>query len=180
MRLSIFALLGLTIFLTSCNSTKSISNFYHAHKREKGTVNFRIPGFLIWMGTGIAYESIKEPETRAGMKIAKKIKGLRFMVNEDANTIPQEEVHALLANLRQDKFEDLLYVKDQETTFTLMIKEKKEKIKRIFLLVQEPDEFVLMEVKTSLKIKDIQKLIKSFQKEIKIEKPKEKIKLDQA
>jgi hypothetical protein len=175
MRLLTIAFIGLAIFLSSCSSTKSVSGFYHAHKRDEGTVNFRVPGFLIWLASGIAYESVDEPETRAGLAVAKKIKGMRVMVNEDRNEIPAEEVNQLISNLRKDRYEDLFYVKDGSTTFSLMVREKREKIKRMFILVQEPDEFVLMELKTSLKIKDIQELIKSFKEEIKIEKPKEKV-----
>lgn len=175
MRYITIALLGAAIFLSSCSSTKSVSGFYHAHKRDEGTVNFRVPGFLIWLAAGIAHQSVKEPETRAGLAVAKKIKGMRFMVNEERNHIPADEVAQLISNLRKDNYDDLFYVKDGATTFSLMIREKRDKIKRMFILVQEPDEFIMMEMKTNLKIRDIQELIKSFKKEIKIEKPKEKV-----
>lgn len=174
MKLSAMIVLCLAFLLSSCSSTKSVSGFYQAHKREKGVLNFTLPGWLIWLGTGIAHESVKEQEAKVALQLAKKVKRLRFMVMEDKNTASHTEISSLVSNLRKDNFEDLIYVKEGTTTFTFMIREKKDKIRNLFFLVSEDDELVMMEMKSNLRYSDISKLIKQFSKELKIDKPLKK------
>lgn len=151
--------------LVSCSSTKSVSGFYHANKKD--AVNFTVPGWLIWFGTGIANEYVKDPEIKAGLAIAKKVKRVRLLVKEKENQVPASDVATLVNNLRNDHFEDLIYVKDGTTTFSMMIREKKDKIRNLFILVHEPDQLMMIEMKTRLRYKDIRNLIHSFKKEIK-------------
>ncbi len=140
--------------------TKSINKFYKKYKKKKNTVNFTIPGWLIDIGAGIGKLAVDEPEEKAALKLAKKIQKVRILVIEEGNPTQKKDRVKLIRNLQvKDTFDPLLQVRDGEMNVQIMVREKKEKLKNFFILVNEPDEFVMLSLKTKLKMKDINKLI---------------------
>lgn len=174
MKSRILPLLGLAILLSSCGGNREISQFYHKHKRGKDVTNFTVPGWLIWFGTGLANEFVKKPDEKAALRIAKEIKQIRLLVAEDQQVIPEAEVTQLISNLKKDNFEDLIYVKDGETQFSMMIREKNKRIKNLFILVNDKGDLVMISLKANLHYNEINRLVKSFGKKLKLEKPLKK------
>lgn len=172
MKTQLFLFLICTMFLTSCGSSKPINDFYRKHKDTEGVKSFSMPGWLVWVGTGMAYHSVYDAETRLGLKLAKKVKHLQFMQSEAETGIPRAEIQALINDLREKSFEDLLYVRDGQSHVSIMIRDTEEKLKNIFILVDEPDEFTLFSMKSSLKYEDLSKLISHYINDFNGEKKK--------
>ncbi len=161
----------ISILLASCGGSRHINQVYHDFNRfDEGVTKFRVPGWLIWLGSGIVHEGTKDQDLKSALQIVKKIKGIRFMVVEKENAISKGQVNGLINNLRQSSYEDLFYIKDGNSTVSFMIREKNEKVKNLLIVVSEPDNFVLTHIKTKIKYSDLSKLIKKYQKEMKIEK----------
>lgn len=137
--------------------------FYRQHKRLENVRNFKIPGWLIWVGSGIAYDITKNEETKALLKVGRKVKKLRLMIAEDNNPIPAAHISNFVTESRQNGFADLIYVRDGETTVNIIGKIKKDnKFRELVFLVSENDEFVFFHMKSNIKMKDVQELINTF------------------
>lgn len=171
---NLLLIIFLCSFSISAQSQKrTIKNFYHQHKKEEGMRNFVIPGFLVWLGTGVANEIVDEEEAKIFLKFAKKFKTMRFLAQEDGNSITQEEYNQLVAGAKKGNYEELISVKDKGKTFHIMGRGKKDKLKNLLILVSSEDTFVMMSMKTKIKVKDLNRLINDL---MELERVREKIK----
>lgn len=162
--------------LASCGGSRHMNKIYHEYNRfDEGVTKFRVPGWLFWLGSGIAYESLDDEDAKRAMTIVRKIRGMRLLVVEKENDISKAKIKGMLSGLRQDRFEDMFYIQSGQSTVSFMIREKDDKIKNLLIVVNEPDNFVMTHIKTRIKYEDLSKLIKKYQKEMKIEKAIEKI-----
>lgn len=163
-----------SISISAQSQNRSIKNFYHTHKKEDGMRNFVIPGFLIWFSTGVANEMVDEEEAKIFLKFAKKFKTMRFLVQEDENTITQEEYNHLVAGAKKGNYEELISVKEKGKTFHIMGRGKRDKLKNLLILVSSEETFVMMSMKTKIKTKDLNRLINDL---MELEKVREKLKI---
>lgn len=137
-------------------------DFYRQHKRLENVRNFKIPGWFMWFGTGIAYDIVKNEEVKAALRVGRKIKKMRLMIAEENNPIPAENVSNFVSESRRSGFDDLIYVRDGETTVNIMGRIKKDKFRELVFMVSEADEFVFFHMKSNIRMKDIQELINHF------------------
>lgn len=135
-------------------------------------MNFTVPGWLVWFGSGIANEIVKDEDIKVGLRLARKVKKLRFMIAEEHNPITQSEINSFVRQLKQNNgFEDLVYVREENTNVNILVRDKKEKIRDIVILVSEDDEFIYFNMKSKIKYKDIAEVVNHFlKKELGIEK----------
>ncbi len=168
----LFLALGFA-FLASCGSPPSVQRFYDQHKRQAGVKNFTIPGWLIDVGTGIARPFVRDPEARRALRLARKVNKLQVMIDEDGHQVSAAEVSAFTGRARKEGFEDLIMVRDKETRVNIMVREQKDKLRHLLVLVRDDADFVFLNLKTSIRIEDIAELVNDLlQKELE-EKPGE-------
>lgn len=160
--------------ISAQSQNRSIKNFYHTHKKEDGMRNFVIPGFMIWFGTGIANEMVDDEEAKVFLKFGKKFKTMRFLVQENENTITKEEYNELVAGAKKGNYEELISVKEKGKTFHIMGRGKKDKLKNLLILVSAEDTFVMMSMKTKIRTKDLNRLINDL---MELEKVRKKLKI---
>lgn len=154
--LSLFAALFL---MSSCGVPNAGSEFYHAHKRKEGVRNVALPGWLIYTSTSFAHDIVEEEETRVVLQIAKKVKKMQLMFDEDGGAIEQADVRAFQEHLRSRRFEDLVYVRAEDTTVSFMVRSKKDKLRDLIVLVHAEDDFVFMNMRTNIRIKHLARMI---------------------
>lgn len=160
-------------FVTNVLMAQPAADFYRQNKRLEGVRNFKIPGWLVYFGTGISYDIIKNEETKEILQLARKIGKMRIMIAEDTNPIPVAAVNNLVADSRSSGFEDLVFVRDGETTVSIMGKIKKDKFKRLMILVNDDADFVFFEMKSRIRVKDITELINIATKKTPLKKKNE-------
>lgn len=160
----IFLLSLLTLLLSSCGSSRSVNSFYRENKRREGVQNATIPGWLIYIGTGLAHDMVRDEKARVALQFGSKIKRLRFMSTEEASPIPQADVDAFIQGIRLDGFEDLILVRDKESTVSFMVRGKKDKLRDIVVLVHSDSEMVFVNMRTSIRMQDISRLVSHFMK----------------
>lgn len=136
--------------------------FYKAHKKKPGVFNARIPSFLIWFGGGLAYNSVNDPEAKAAIRLAKKVKGLRVLTVESDNVIAKEDINSFLQEMREGPFEDLIFVKEADTRVQILGRASSKRLKELTILVEESGSFTYVTAKTNLKSKDVSRLINSI------------------
>jgi len=161
-RLFILLITLLPVALSSCGSPRSVSSFYHENKRKAGVRNMTIPGWALYLGTGIAHDIVKEEDALLALRLGKKIKKLQFMYSETAESISSTDVQHFIAEARNDNYEDLILVRDGETTVNIMVVEKKEKLRHLLILINDEADFVFLNMRSNIKIKDISKVINHY------------------
>jgi hypothetical protein len=172
MKKSILAICVL-LFISNMILAQPAANFYRQHKRLEGVKNFKIPGWLVYFGTGITHDIVKNEETKSILKLARKVGKMRIMIAEETNPIPVSAVNNLVTESRSGGYEDLIYVRDDETTVSIMGKIKKDKFKRLLFLVNDGSDFIFFEMKSRIRVKDITELINLATKKTPLEKKKE-------
>ena len=168
MKYPIFFALVLTSFMiSSCGTPNSVAGFYQKHKRKDGVRNVKLPGWVIWVGGGLAYNSVKEDEVKELLRFAKKIKKMRFMLAEEASAISAEDINSFVKEIKKNQYEDLLFVQDKGTRVNMLVKNKNDKLKDIvFLVKDDEDQFVFFSMKSSIKVDDIADLIRTLSSDI--------------
>ena len=155
-------LLSFLIAAATLPAQNPVKHFYQDHKRLEGVKNYQVPGWLIWLGTGIARPFVNEPDARAALKLAKRVKKLRLLIAEDENPLPAGAVEDFVATSRQQQFEDLIYVRDGDTHVNILVRDKKEKIREMIILIDEPGSLVFLGLKTKIRYQDISRLIEDI------------------
>lgn len=163
----------LMVALSSCGTPKNTAQFYQAHKNRPGVTNFKLPGWLVWFGGGIAYNSIKDEDAKAALRIGRKVGKMRLMASENGTVIPPAEVNAFLSNIKQNGFDELIYVKHESSIVNVMVRDRKNKIRNVLLLVNDQDGFVFLDLKTRIKYDEISDLINYFIRKDKEERKEE-------
>jgi hypothetical protein len=137
-------------------------HFYQDFKRTKGVMNLSLPGWLVWVGGGLAYNSVNDPEAKAILKLAKKLKRVRFLYSEEATHIPQAAWAGLNYQLDQSGYDPLLEIREGDTRVTVTGKTKGETFRRLIVLVRDGDEMVFLQAKSNIKIQHITRLIQEL------------------
>lgn len=140
----------------------AINSFYRNHKRDKGTMNIGLPGWLIRFGAGVARPFVKDPEAKIALRFAKKIKKMKLLVNEEESTITTGQYLQLVSEAKSNDYEQLIMVHDGDEQVCIMANEKKDVIKGMLILVKESDSFVMLSLKTKFKMEDVNKLIEDI------------------
>lgn len=154
-----FISLVLILLLSSCSVPNAGSSFYQAHKHKKGVRNFALPGWLIYTGTGFAHDIVQEEEVRVLMQVAKKVKKVQFMLDEGNGVISQAELRVFQQHLHDRQFDDLLYVRSEDTTVSFMVRARKDKLRDLIVLIHADEDFVFLNMRTNIKVKNIAQLI---------------------
>ena len=155
-------LLLFAVAFSSCSSPRTPAQFYHTHKVNQGVKNFNLPGWLVWMGSGIAKPMVKNPEAKAALKLAKKTGTIRILVSEENSLVSNSEINTFVSNIKRSGYEDLIQVRQGQTVVNILARDKKDKLRNLLILVKEEDTFVFLDMKTRIKYKDLAELINGY------------------
>ncbi|MCB0643719.1 MAG: DUF4252 domain-containing protein [Phaeodactylibacter sp.] len=153
----LFCLSLLPFFMQA--QTRSLNNFYHTYKHAENAHAFTIPGWVMKLGAAIGKKHVDGDVERQALKMVKKVKKLRLLVMEDYNLVTPQALNGLVDGVSSEKFEEALTVRTGDTRVHFFMRDKKDKIKNLLILVSEADTFVLFSAKTKLKYEDISELI---------------------
>jgi uncharacterized protein YjiK len=148
---NLILLLLLAAPLALLAQNKNIESFYNKYMNQQNVTNINLEGWILNM----ASEYIDEDSGEAFLKDVSK---LRIMVMEDGNLVKPDEYNGLISSLRSDNFEELMTVRDGETKVNLYAQQKDGIISNAVMMVNEPDEFVLLSLEGAIKLEDLQNL----------------------
>lgn len=162
-------ILTLALLGGNLSAQNSVGDFYQKFKKQENVTNFKLPGWLVWIGTGLVYNSIRNEETRTWLRLSRKMGKIRLLQCENSNSITQEDVSALVSSLKSGNagYDDLVYVRNEDSNFNVMIREgAKGRLKELLLVGSDDGETVLFSAKTRLKMKDINEVLDYYLKEL--------------
>ncbi len=149
--------------------TLKANSFYHKYERSEDITKFSIPGWIIDIGVAIAKNSVEDEDELAALKLAKKIQKLRFIVMEGENEVTAKEYQKLKNSFLKSDFEPLISIRDEGTNLNILLKEKKGMLKHFVILIAEEEEFIFLNMKTKIKIEDINKVMQLLKDDFNID-----------
>lgn len=152
------------------SQTRITNSFYDKYKRYEGVMNFSFPGWLFDFGAKIAKPFAENEEDKAAIDIIKKIEKVNLLVMENANVIPKVDYEKFVRDLKKfDRFENLISVKEKDNLVNILIREENKRIKNLVIAVSEKDNFVLISLKTDLKLEALNEIIKEATRKMEIQ-----------
>lgn len=136
--------------------SNALQQFYKKYKGEGETFSLSLSGWIV----RLAANHVEEKPAR---EVLKKVKHLRVMIMEDHNPVPADAFKQLLKDLRGEKFEDLMQIRDGGDLVQFMVKEKGDTINELLLLVHGDDEFVIIGLNGLFKYEELNDLMIEFE-----------------
>ena len=150
MKYLIISLLLLCPFL-NFGQAKPIINFYNKYKNQENVKDISIQGWLIKLASQFS-------DSESGEQLLKKITKIRVLVMDEGNLVTPSEHKSLLNAIKSSNFEQLMQMRDKDQHIDFYLREKGETITDVAVIVQSPDNFVLLSLEGLLKFSDLKKL----------------------
>ena len=137
--------------------TRTLDKIYNTFDQFDGVVKLELPGWVV--KKGIEIDEIDDEGLNEGIKtLAKHIKKLRILVVEDRTATTEIDFAEIMPSLRKESFEDYLMVREGKTRVNLMVREKRNKIRNILLLVDAEEELVMLSMKTKIRRHELEEI----------------------
>lgn len=145
----IITLLASPLFIFAQNA--AIEQFYNKYTELENVTNITIEGGMLKF-----IASYVDDET--GEKLVDKVTKLRLMIMDDSELVSKSDRQALRKGIRQQKFEDLMQIRDGNSKINILIQEQGDKVTNVLLLVDDEDSFILLSLEGSLDWEDFNHL----------------------
>ena len=150
MKKIILAIAILAIPFLATSQHESIEKFYDKYVKNEKVTDISLNGWILSLASKMTEED--------GTEILQKITKLRIMVAEDKNIVTKTDIKQLMKDVRKNKFEDLITVRDEGTRVNFMIREEGKNITNVLVIVHGDDEFILLSLEGNLNWEDLNEL----------------------
>ena len=165
-KLLFFFCLSLLVPIFTEAQTQSLNKFYRKYKRGKESVKFTLPGVVFKLGAAKGKNHVEGEAQKEAVKLAKGIKKMRLLVIEEYNPVTNVDYSDLIQGLQSEGIEEMITVRTDGTRVYLLMREKKEKIKNLLILVSSEDSFVMVSAKTKLKLDQVVEVVNQAMQEM--------------
>lgn len=156
---SIVLALFMGLALTANTQSMTFDSLCNHLNMEQGDVEIKVPGWLLRMGVSIAAQDDEIGMTLQALKKGLKKAHIVVMNNKD---IPRHTYNRMLNEFRGDGFEEYVAVRDGASRVQIMLKEKKECIRNMLIMVHdECGEFVAVDLKTRITYDELEDMLAS-------------------
>lgn len=145
------------LFISAFGAYAQDYGLYWKYKDYDG-IAVTVPSVAIDMGSWFVDE-------KSDRVLLRKINKVRVLVFEDYSPVTQKDLKKFDRKAKRKHLEDLVYVREGKTHVRIMAKEKKNVIRKVVVLVQSPDEFVLVSAKGHFRLDDINRVIDKYGKD---------------
>lgn len=104
-------------------------------------------------------------EEKSDRMLMRKINKVRVMAFEDNNPVTERDIKRFDRKARRRHLEDLIYFREGKTHVRILAKDRRNAIRKVVVLVQSPEEFVLVSVKGRFRWDDINKVLDKYGKD---------------
>lgn len=155
-------LLICAIGLLSCLGMQAQDQgLYWKYKDYDGAISFTVPRWAIHAGSWFL-------DKKQDRKMLRKVRKVRVLVFEDQNApVSKRDVQRFTQKAERRGLEPLLTVREGQTRVEVWAKDRRNALRKIVVLVREPETFALVSLRTKLKIDELGQLIKQLPKEFK-------------
>lgn len=152
--------------MTMQAQNKEIRKLYRTAKRSEQTQKIKLPGILLDIGLLFAKKDIKaEPAGKEVYRSIKKFNKFRLVASDDKEFLSDKKTLNLSSRVRS-KMELLISIQTPDDKFNFLIKERKSKIKKIVILGNLEDSFILLAANCNISLSQLNKIIQTYSKDI--------------
>ncbi len=151
----------LILCLSGINLFAQDRGLYWKYKDYDGAIALTVPRWIIHTGSWFADE-------KAQRKLIRKVRKVRVLVFEDQDSpVTKRDVEKFSKKARKRHLESMLTVREDQTRVEVWAKERRNKLRKVVILVREPETFALVSFRTKMNIDEIGQLLKDLPKEFK-------------
>lgn len=145
-----------TVFAQS----KTVESFRAKYSEDRDAKSVSVSGSLFELVSKIAAYD-EDEEAQAMSRIASNIEQFRLLsIPLVKSGFSHEDVDKMRKDLKGEKYEELMTVKEGLNRVYFMTQGNDDQIKNMVVLIKEDDEFVVMDIDGTLEMKDISYLAK--------------------
>jgi formylglycine-generating enzyme required for sulfatase activity len=133
---------------------------YWKYKDYDGSISFTIPRFLVDMGALF----VKEHDDRNWLLKVHKVRTMVF--TEKENPVTAKDWARFNAKAKRRHLDELLTVRQGKDQVRIMAKERGNAIRKIVVIVSNPDDFFMVTLKGKLRWDDINGILNKYGKDI--------------
>ena len=156
-------LIALTLFFLASIITygqSSVEKFHNKYREDRDATSVTITGGLFKLLGDIA-EYGEDEDSEAVARIAKGINSLHVLsVPMFDSGLSFNEIRQLRADLASEKYEELMNVREGHETVNVLAQGSEDEVRNMIILVQDMDEFALINIDGRLSMKDLAYLAK--------------------
>ena len=154
-------LLGFALCLFSLDLSAQDYGLYWKYKDYDGAIALSVPRWVIHAGSWFVDE-------KAERKLMRKVRKARVLVFEDQDSpVTKRDMEKFTRKARRKGLESMLSVREKQTRVEVWAKERRNKLRKVVIFVNEPETFALVSLRTKLNIDEIGALLKDLPKEFK-------------
>lgn len=132
---------------------------YWKYKDYDGAISITAPRWVIHAGSWFV-------DKKADRKLVRKVRKARVLVFEDQNNpVSELDMQRFYQKAKRRNLEELLTIRDKETRVWVWAKERRNAIRKVVVLVREPETFALVSVRCKLKFDELGELLNRIPKE---------------
>ncbi|MBK9337113.1 MAG: DUF4252 domain-containing protein [Lewinellaceae bacterium] len=149
------------LILTLSGASLSAQDYamYWKYKDYDGAVAVTAPRWAIHIGSWFLGE-------KTDRKMLRKVRKARVLVFEGGNLpVSEYDMQRFYHKAKQRNLEELLSVRSADTRVLVLAKERRRALRKIVVLVREPETFALITLRGKLRYEDIGKLLERIPKE---------------
>lgn len=146
----LFLLAVLCLSATSFAQSKSIENFYQQYKNSSEVNQFNLSGGLLKM--------MVSGEDKEDGNLLERVTNLRLMIMDDGSLVKRNDYRQLLKNLKKEKFEELMQIKDQGSSVDFFFREDGDMVTDVIISVHDEGGFILLSLEGLFKFSDLNDL----------------------
>ena len=135
--------------------SKSVDAFKNKYKDDRDATVVTLQGNIFKLIGSIAEYSDDE-DAKALSKVADGIKSMQILALPKYETgLDSEEIKALKSNIKKESYEELMNMKEGRETVVIYSLGNEDEVRDMLILVEEKDEFVLINIDGVLRMKDL-------------------------
>ena len=153
MKKSLSILIILIVFSSCATSQKSTGykDFYRANKNEENVVSFGLP-------KGVIALFIDKKEDKELKEFFKNTDKLRFFIANDSTKVLYPELQKFLP---EETYKDFMIINNGGNKVTFKVREGKNSIEEILMLVEDDSSFVVMSIEGEYTYKELSEFTKT-------------------
>ena len=142
------------ILMTSCHRN-TVNRLFTEYKKDDKVIAATVPGWMVEKGLNLAFKD-DSISMETFNKVVHDIDKLRVLVSSDVN--PDRKHRNISTSMEKSNYENYAMVNYPEAKFNLWVKEKKNKVRDIFLYVTTEENVVLLQIKGDINMDELEKV----------------------
>ncbi|NLR77626.1 DUF4252 domain-containing protein [Chitinophaga eiseniae] len=141
---------------------RSLREFRNKYRHCSEVHTISIGGFAMRL-TGFCLSFSDDSKDMKGVMRGIQKAKVYTITNVNGNTVNSQDIADLKSNLlRNDHFDELMDVRDKNSRVHILNKGTDDELGKVVMLIQDESDFVIVNLQTTLKMSDINTLIRQF------------------